>query len=76
MLVEGGIEVLFDAVHAPGADGFDPRGFQRLEDLARELGLWRLAGVDLGVVVAELQRNRISLAACQRHVGRRQMAAG
>jgi hypothetical protein len=75
MFLERGGEVLGDAGHALRADRLDPRGLDRIEDLAGERSPRALLAVGLDVVVLQLERDRIGLAAgagdfVGRHVAR------
>src|SRR5690625_1613221 len=48
--------------HGPRADGLDARGLERIEDLARNLALWRVARIDVGIVKALAERISIGRA--------------
>ena len=65
-LVEHGAEVLRDAVHAAGADGFDARLLDRFEYGARLLADRLQAAVHGRIVTGELERDGIGMAAHDR----------
>ena len=76
MLVEGRGEIGRHALHLQGADRLDARVLDGIEDLARRLVLRRLAGMELAVVMAQPQRDRIRRTAGLGDLLRRQIAGG
>ena len=62
-LLQGEGEVLRHAFHAPGAEALAARLFDRIEDGAPDIARRAAAGMGAGVVVAQLERQGIGLAA-------------
>ena len=73
-LAPQGREIVGDAGHAAGAQRLDADLLDRLEDRARGLAARHAAQMRLAVVVAQLQRHRIGLAAHAAHILDRQVA--
>ena len=71
-----GVEIRRDTGHVPGPDGLDPHLFERFEHGARRLPGGRAPGMELDIVVAQLERHRIGLAAQLRHLAFGQVAGG
>ena len=71
-----GIEIGRDARHVPGSDGLDPHLFERLEYRPRGFPGGRAPGMQIGIVVAQLERHGIGFAAQLRYLALGQIARG
>src|SRR5579883_3207379 len=73
-LVQHGREIGGDPAHAPGAQRLDPRLLDSLEDRARHLVLRQALGMELRIVIAEPERERVGGTAHQRSLVLREVA--
>src|SRR3546814_7610967 len=74
-LLHGRREILADARHAPRTQRLDPRLLQGLVEHRGHIAARHAARMELGVMIADLQRDRIGLAAQLGDFLRRQIAA-
>ena len=75
-LVQADVQVMRDAFHVLGADVLDADILQRVEHFARLLAGGHAGGMGAFIVVAQLERQCIGLAAQLGHLGRRKGAGG